>query len=200
MLLISWNSFPSTPPPSMVSSPPPSFHFSALSRAVTLPFGSLLPQSHALGALELDSSLPALPGSLLTGKLPDNVSCPVPLTDLKDSHTCPLGQVRATFSSHHIQSVVVEGCPMAAWPTEASLFLLDWDSSSAQDLDPCPTSVLECQGLSLTCESPGSGAGAGRLMSRTKPEPRCNMLDGRESRGGQGMKGLAQPLTPYTSL
>lgn len=186
MLLISWNSFPSTPPPSMVSSPPPSFHFSALSRAVTLPFGSLLPQSHALGAWELDSSLPALPGSLLTGKLPDNVSCPVPLTDLKDSHTCPLGQVRATFSSHHIQSVVVEGCPMAAWPTEASLFLLDWDSSSAQD-------------LSLTCESPGSGAGAGRLMSRTKPEPRCNMLDGRESRGGQGIKGLAQPLTPYTS-
>lgn len=80
---------------------------------------------------------------------------------------------------------------MAAWPPEASLSFLDWDSSSAQDLDPRPTSVLECQGLSLTCESPGSGAGAGRSMSRTKPEPRCSMLDGRESRGGRGMKDLA---------
>lgn len=37
MLLISWNNFPNTPPPSGVSSPPPSFHFTALSRAVTLP-------------------------------------------------------------------------------------------------------------------------------------------------------------------
>lgn len=83
-----------------------------------------------------------------------------------------------TFSSHHIQSTGGGGGGVALWQTGLQRLLPPPWIGIPQV--PCPTSRLECQGLSLTCESPGNGSGAGTLMSRTRPEPRCSMLDERE--------------------
>lgn len=107
-----------------------------------------------------------------------------------DRHTPGAGKAHLLLPPHIVNRV---GCQ---WQPGLQRLL---PPSSPQDLYPCPTSILECQGLSLTCESPGNGSGAGRLMSRTRPEPRCNMLDERESRE-DGLEDFPQPSDPYTSL